>query len=440
MKTIGKRRKKIRGFALGILRHMPRTRLAVRRWYWKHQQREYDSLASSMEVDSKKVFFESFGGRSLSCSPKALYLTMLQDPRFEDFEFVWCFKGRKRVRKFRKRTALRRAVVVQRGSTEYFDALASSGTIIVNTRLPEYVTPKPEQVFVQCWHGTPLKRLGYDVEIETTNALNTTSELAERFGMDSQKWTYLLSPSPYASQHLADAFGLAEQRRASTVLELGYPRNDALAEAVSGDAARTMRELRFLLGIPGYKKVMLYAPTWRDDSYQPGVGYTFDYLIDFDKLRDSLGDEWIVLFRPHYYIANSFDFSAYQGFVYNVSKVADINELYLASDLLITDYSSVMFDFAILTRPMAFFVPDKDTYDQNIRGFYFDLDKVPGPQSTTTEQLIADISSLDTYWDRYGESYRSFVETFCPIDDGHAAERVLDRLFPPNDDGSKTNS
>lgn len=440
MKTIGKRWKKIRNFVLGILRHMPRLRLSVRHWYWKRMGKEYDRLANATEVNSKKVFFESFGGRSFSCSPKAIYLTMLQDARFDDFEFVWCFKGNKRVKRFRKKTALRRATVVQRGSEAYFDALASTSVIITNSRFPEYVNPKQSQTYVQCWHGTPLKRLGHDIEIATTNALNTSSELAERYSVEASKWTYLLSPSPYTTKHLGDAFGIPDEKRSSLILELGYPRNDSLARAVGDDAARTMRELRFRLGIPSYKKVMLYAPTWRDNSYKTGVGYTFDYLIDFDELRETLGDEWVVLFRPHYFIANSFDFGAYKGFIYNVAKTSDINELYLMSDLLITDYSSVMFDFAILKRPMMLFVPDKEFYDQDVRGFYFDLDKVPGPQSTTTEQLIADISSLDTYWDRYGESYRSFVETFCPIDDGHAAERVLDRLFPPNDDGSKTNS
>ncbi len=430
MRTTGKRHKKNRSLALGILRSMPKTRLTIRHHYWKYQKNKYNQLAERTKIDSKKVFFESFGGRSFSCSPKALYLAMLQDSRFDDYEFVWCFKGENRVNKYRQTTALSRSMIVQRGSTEYFKSLASAQTLILNTRLPEYVVPKPDQTFVQCWHGTPLKRLGYDVQIETAAALNTTSELAERFGIDSAKWTYLLSPSSYTSQHLTNAFGLPDNKRSSTILELGYPRNDALAQAQQGDITQSMRDLRFRMGIPTNKKVLLYAPTWRDDSYRPGVGYTFDYLIDFDKLQRALGREWVVLFRPHYYIANSFDFSAYRGFVYDASQAEDINDLYLAADVLITDYSSVMFDYAILHRPMMFFVPDKNHYAANIRGFYFDFNNVPGPQSTTTEELITGLHELDTYWNTYGSSYNAFVQKFCPTDDGHAAERVLQQLFP----------
>ena len=220
MKTVGSLRRLTRAAGLGVLRHLPRTRLLVRKVYWRRQGRKYDRLASGVSVDEKLVFFESFGGRSLSCSPRAIYLSMLGQPRFDDYRFIWSFKGAELAEQMRSSEELAdpHVTVVQRGSEEYFRALAASKVLVLNTRLPEYVTPKPEQVFVQCWHGTPLKRLGYDVKIETTNALNTTSELADRFGMDAAKWTYLLSPSPYTSQHLADAFGLPEERRAKEII------------------------------------------------------------------------------------------------------------------------------------------------------------------------------------------------------------------------------
>lgn len=431
MRTIGGLRRQVRAVGLGILRHMPRTRLLVRKRYWAHEGRKYDALAKSVPVDERLVFFESFGGRSLSCSPRAIYLAMLGQERFSGYRFVWSFKGPERTEAERVNPLLAdaRVSVVQRGSEEYFRALAAAKVLVLNTRLPEYVTPKPEQVFVQCWHGTPLKRLGYDVQIETTNALNTTSELADRFGMDARKWTYLLSPSPYCSQHLADAFGLPEERRAEVVLEEGYPRNDEIARAAADGSGTRQRELRRALGVPEGKRALLYAPTWRDDSYRAGVGYTFDYLIDFDLLRRELGDEWVVLFRPHYYIANHFDFSAYEGFVIDVSAWDNVNELYIAADALVTDYSSVMFDYAILRRPMALFVPDYESYRDDIRGFYFDLSEVPGPLCEKTLELVRALSDEGSYWERYGEKYDAWVARFCPKDDGHAAERVIERVW-----------
>ena len=432
MKTIGKARKLVRSAGLGILRHMPRTRLFVRQHYWSHEARKYDAMAKDVPVDERLVFFESFGGRSFSCSPRAIYLAMLKQERFAGYRFVWSFKGSVRVEEAletQKDLQNDRTTVVQRGSGEYFRALASAKVLVLNTRLPEYVTPKPDQVFVQCWHGTPLKRLGYDVEIETTNALNTTQELADRFGLDAQKWTYLLSPSPYTSKHLADAFGLPEERRADVILEEGYPRNDEIALAHADATGVRQAELREALGIPEGKKALLYAPTWRDDSYKAGVGYTFDYLIDFDLLRRELGDEWVVLFRPHYYIANHFDFSAYDGFVIDVASWGNINELYIAADALVTDYSSVMFDYAILRRPIALFVPDYETYANDIRGFYFDLKEIPGPHCMETSELVGTLKDLDGYWKRYRDAYDAYVERFCPKDDGHAAERIIDRVW-----------
>ena len=431
MKTIGFVRKRARSTALGILRYMPRTRLLARKTYWSHEKRKYDKLAASTAVDEKLVFFESFGGRSFSCSPRAIFLSMLQQERFADYRFVWCFKGYRAGIALEYDPALSdpRVTIVKRGSTEYFDSLAAAKVLVLNTRLPEYVTPKPDQVFVQCWHGTPLKCLGYDVQIETTNALNTTQELADRFGLDATKWTYLLSPSAYTSRHLADAFGLPEERRASVVLEEGYPRNDEIALAHADATCARQQELREQLGVPEGKKVLLYAPTWRDNSYKAGVGYTFDYLIDFDLLQRELGDEWVVLFRPHYYIANHFDFSAYEGFVIDVASWGNINELYIAADALVTDYSSVMFDYAIMRRPIMLFVPDYDTYANDIRGFYFDLSKIPGPHCKETSELVGHLKDIDGYWEQYRSAYEAYVERFCPKDDGHAAARVIDRVW-----------
>lgn len=431
MKTIGSARRLVRSVGLGVLRHLPRTRLLVRKIYWARQGRSYGRLAANVDVDERLVFFESFGGRSLSCSPRAIFLSMLRQERFLGYRFVWSFKGEEKTEEMRscEELADSRVSLVQRGSEEYFRALAAAKVLVLNTRLPEYVTPKPEQVYVQCWHGTPLKRLGYDVEIETTNALNTTSELADRFGMDAAKWTHLLSPSPYTSKHLADAFGLPEERRAEVILEEGYPRNDEIALAAADPTQARRAQLRALLGIPEGKRALLYAPTWRDDSYQAGVGYTFDYLIDFDLLSRELGKEWVVLFRPHYYIANHFDFSAYEGFVIDVSAWDNVNDLYVAADVLVTDYSSVMFDYAILRRPIMLFVPDYETYANDIRGFYFDLAEIPGPHCRETAELVGALKDLEGYWERYGKAYDAYVRRFCPKDDGHAAERVIDRIW-----------
>lgn len=423
MKSNGGMHSMARSLAFAVLRHAPGLRLKVRRGYWWLQRRRYERLWRDVAVDSRQVFFESYGGRSVSCSPKSLFEAMAGDERYRGYRFVWSVREGEREQA--SRVLGDRARIVIRGSGEYYDALAGSGTLMLNTRLPEYVWPREGQTYVQCWHGTPLKRLGYDVRIETSNALNTTSELAMRFGLDARKWTYLLSPSAYATRHLCDAFGLPAERRGDVVIEEGYPRNDALYRADEAAVAAIRKRLR----LPEDRKVLLYAPTWRDDQYRSGVGYTFDYLLDFDRLQRELGDAWVVLFRAHYYIANQFDFSKYRGFVVDVSDVDDINDLYLASDAMVTDYSSVMFDYANTGKPMVLFVPDRKHYDESIRGFYLDFDSIPAPMCETSDQMVKELRALDSYNARYGDAYRTFRETYCPHDDGHAAERVLARVF-----------
>ena len=173
---------------------------------------------------------------------------------------------------------------------------------------------------------------------------------------------------------------------------------------------------------------MLYAPTFRDDRHVSGVGYTGSVMLDFDALRERFGSEWVVLFRPHYFIADSFDFSKYSGFVLNAAKADEIAELMLASDVLITDYSSVMFDYANLRRPMLFYMYDFERYRDEIRGFYFSVDELPGPIVKTQPELEEELRRLADFDARFGEKYSRFCEKYVPLDDGNAARRAAELL------------
>lgn len=427
MQTVGKVFKTPRAIVLSVLRRSPKLRLPVRGAYWKWQALRYQKIARATTTDRKLVFFEAFGGRQFTCSPKALYLAMLDNPQFQEYRFVWCFKKDHCPDDFDLNG---RVSVVERGTADYFAVLAQAGTIVMNNRLPEYVSLKADQTYVQCWHGTPLKRLGFDVPESASGALNTASELAKRFKLDADKWTYLLSPSAYTSKHLADAFGLPEEKRAQVILEEGYPRNDAIVNTLAApDAKEQIEAIKRKLGLPTDKKLLLFAPTWRDDQYTDGVGYTLDSVVDFDVLQEALGSEWVVLLRTHYYIANELDLSSYEGFVCNVSEVDDINDLYVVSDALCTDYSSVFFDYANTGRPIMFYWPDRNHYENELHGFYVDADTLPGPKCETVQELADAVLSLEGWDTRYGEAYAQFRQTYCPKDDGHATERVINRVF-----------
>ena len=175
------------------------------------------------------------------------------------------------------------------------------------------------------------------------------------------------------------------------------------------------------------KKVILYAPTWRDNQHTSGEGYTYKTEVDFDKLREDLGDEYVILFRAHYLVANSFDFDKYKGFVEDVSSYSDINDLYIAADILITDYSSVFFDYANLRKPVIFYMYDLEEYANELRGFYFSLDELPGPIVRDEDALISEVKACDGW--QPDEKYEEFCAKYNPKDDGHASERVLKRII-----------
>src|SRR5690606_27664036 len=173
-------------------------------------------------------------------------------------------------------------------------------------------------------------------------------------------------------------------------------------------------------------KIMLYAPTWRDNEFYEKGKYRFEFQFDLEKWKTEFGDEWILLSRMHYRVAESFDFSAHAGTVFDVSSYPDIRELYLAADLLITDYSSVFFDFAILNRPIVFYMYDLELYRDQLRGFYLDIEReAPGPIVETEEQLFQALHMLKDADVRQDPKFGSFKEKFSVWEDGRAAERVV---------------
>ena len=371
--------------------------------------------------DEKTVVFNSFNGKTYGCSPKAVYEYMISHEEFSDWQFIWAFKNAKK-HKFLEENP--NTKVVKQTARVYERKLAQAKYWITNYRVPDHVWPKREQVYVQCWHGTPLKRLGYDLET-SENAIDSIADIRSKYDMDAKKFTYILSPSQFASEKFISACNLKKTGMEDKVMEVGYPRNDLLLNYHADD----IRKIKEYIGIPEDKKVILYAPTWRDNQHEAGVGFTYDLNVDFERLRRELGDEYVILFRVHYLVANHFSFDDFEGFIYNVSNYDDINHLYLIADLLITDYSSVFFDYGILKKPMLFYMYDLDDYKDSTRGFYFGIDKLPGRIITEEEDLPDAIrDSIENFV--YDEKYREFNETFSHMEDGQASARFVATVFP----------
>lgn len=386
------------------------------------KNRSFYALYFFNKVDDKLIVFESYMGRSYACSPRALYEEMLDNPDFKDYKFIWALK-----KPWEKQHVLNdeRTTIVKYKSRKYYKAYSQAKYWITNSMLPQALVKKEGQCYIQCWHGTPLKRLRCDIVPETKSAKNTIEEIITNNDQDARRFDYFLSPSRFASEKFISAFNLKKLNKEDIIVEVGYPRNDYLYNYKKEDVQRIKTEL----GIPDSKKVILYAPTFRDDQHTIGVGYTYKTDVDFDYLKEKLEKDFVILFRAHYFVANNFDFEKYEGFIYDVSKIDDINELYIISDVLITDYSSVFFDYANLKKPMLFHMYDLDYYATQLRGFYIDLEELPGDIVKSENEIINILNDLEKYNAKHMKKYTLFNNKFNYLDDGKVSKKFVEKVF-----------
>ncbi len=362
----------------------------------------------------KIIIFESFHGKQISCNPRAIYEYMKE--KNLNYKMYWSV-DRKHAAKF----ANLDVKTVHRFTIKWLLLMPTAKYWIVNSRLPLWL-PKPKRtIYVQTWHGTPLKKLAADMDEVHMPATNAETYV-NNFLKEAQKWDYLISPNRYSTEIFKRAFGFKKH-----IIESGYPRNDFLLKY---NNKGTITKLKQKMKLPHDKKVILYAPTWRDHEFYAKGKYKFDLQLNFNELKKALSNEYIVLLRLHYLIAENLDLSAYEGFIFDYSHYEDIRDLYLVSDLLITDYSSVFFDYANLKRPMIFFVYDIEHYRDKLRGFYFDFEKsAPGPLVKTTKEVIFEIRTRKEKRVSQPEHANKFYEKFCLLEDGASCKRVVDKIF-----------
>lgn len=388
----------------------------IKKWAGKLIRLLYKMLYRFVSVDDKQVIFISFHGRGYSDNPRAIYEAMIQDPRWQGYRFIWFIKHHKK-----KGLQIPGAEIKEYFSFSYFYHLSKAKFWVVNCKLPLYICKKPEQVYLQTWHGTPLKRLAHDIDVaeDTTFYRSAVSyeQMCHSYDVDVARYNYMISPNAFCTEVFPHAFGIDPQK----LVETGYPRNDFIVNATTEQILSIKKRLQ----LPMDKKIILYAPTWRDNSYV-SAGYTFELKADFRLWKKILGEDSIVLFKPHYLIINKYqDDPSLKGFLYSIPAVAEINELYVISDVLITDYSSVFFDYAILKRPMYFYMYDLENYASDLRGFYLDITKdLPGKIYRSEDKLCQDIQA--GVYDR--SKLDEFSKRFNNLDDGHASQRVLDLL------------
>lgn len=356
----------------------------------------------SLPIKSGTVLFDSFNGKVIGDSPLDIFLELKkQRPKLE---FLWTVAGNSK--------APEGAVGLRFESKQWFQALATSQYLVANSALPWYYKKVEGQTYLQTWHGTPLKRLVRDLpEGELTKSY---LDLMDR---EANAWDYLISPNPFCSKILPRAFGYTGQ-----VLETGYPRNDRL----NTHTAAHRQAIRAKLGVTDSKTILaLYAPTWRD--YQRTVTGTWE-MVSYLEPDMTFPDGVQVMFRGHTN-TNRAKSAKVAGAAIDVTLYPDITELYIAADVLITDYSSVMFDFSVTGKPVIFLAPDLERYRAE-RGFYFDFEnQAPGPILNTAAEVLETLGKLPEIAKSYQSAYKHWQKTYNDLEDGGASKRVISAVW-----------
>ncbi|MBN8423825.1 CDP-glycerol glycerophosphotransferase family protein [Microbacterium esteraromaticum] len=352
-----------------------------------------ERYASQIGAGENAVFFESFYGQTAGCNPRAIDRVLAE--RAPAVTRYWSVTDL-------SVEVPDGAIAVIEGGPEWWRARAESRMLIVNDWLRHRFVRKPGQRVLQTWHGTPLKRL----------ALHRPGFAPRRMAAvvkESRRWDVLLAQNTYAARILKKAYAFFGK----PIWVDGYPRNDLLT---TGDPA----PIRAALGIGADERVLLYAPTWRDDRSE---------MVDFiDPQQLAVDTDSVVLVRGHSRtIKPGRDHAGAR--VIDVTGYPETSRLLLIADALITDYSSVMFDFSVTGRPIYFLVPDLEHYRGELRGFYFDLaERAPGPLVHSQEELVRALEDADVP-SAYERRYGAWRAQFNRLDDGEAAERVVARIL-----------
>jgi CDP-glycerol glycerophosphotransferase len=345
-------------------------------------------------IEDDLAVFAAYWYRGVSCNPRAIAEKAVE--LVPGLRTVWVVKEE------HAGSVPAGVTVVQPGTPEYRDAIARAKWFVNNVNFPNHVRKRPGQVHVMTHHGTPLKRMGLDLKGRPGDTFDY-DKLLERVA----KWDYSVSANPFTSPIWERVYPGGWQ-----TLETGYPRNDVLANATPDDVVAA----RAALGLADGERAVLYAPTHREYETDGSE------LLDPGALAAALGEGWVVLARQHYLVGDAL---AGGGRVRDVSAHPSVEELCLAADALVTDYSSIMFDYAVLDRPIVIHAADWDTYAEK-RGTYFDLTaEPPGAVARTTEQVAEALRAGDPA----PAERAAFRERFCSLEDGRAAERVVKAVW-----------
>ncbi|MDN6268246.1 MAG: CDP-glycerol glycerophosphotransferase family protein [Tetragenococcus koreensis] len=376
----------------------------------------FNITATVFPVRKDVVLFESFNGKLPSDNPYAIYQELVKQT--DKANLYW---GIKKVHIKEAKQQFPDLNLVPRFSVKWLWLTTRANFWVFNSRMPNWLKKNKGTIYIQTWHGTPLKKLGADIQ-DVAMPGTSTEQYKNNFILEASRWDYLIAPNEYSEKIFKQAFQFQ-----NNILEIGYPRNDELVNNKNNQKLQDGLKEKIIGKKNG--RVILYAPTWRDDYFIKKGSYKFYMPFSLEKMVKCLGQDDTLIIRPHYLVGDSIDIKGYEDRV-KVCMDEAINDLYLISDLLITDYSSVMFDFAILQRPMLFYPYDMAHYKEKLRGFYLDYNEVPGPIAEDEEKLYEFIRNFVSQgqFSGYDRKKERFEQLFCSWESGEASQKITNLI------------
>ena len=375
----------------------------------------YFKTEKNEDIDNHLILFEANLGKNYTGNPKYLYEYMISHPEYSKFKYVWAYPDSE------KCPIPGDPVVVERGSAEYFRYLAKAKYRINNIRFP-LPNKRDGSVYLNTWHGTPLKKLGFDIECDGPEK--------QAFGSlykESLTWDYMTVDNDYGEEKLVGAFHFT-----GTVIKKGYPINDIFYDEER--KKRVCERIEKDYPVIKDKKVILYAPTWRDLKGDYVRGYEFSLPFNIQNLYEAFGDEYVIIVKLHHLIADNLVIDEkYKDFLINASNEEDVMELLCKTDILITDYSSVFYDFASAHKPILFYMYDLEEYLNETRGTYISVYDLPGPIIKEEKGLIESIQSIRDGRYGYTDQLESFCREFAKYCKGTSSRDVLDIVIDKED-------
>nr|WP_254449996.1 CDP-glycerol glycerophosphotransferase family protein [Campylobacter lari] len=367
----------------------------------------YTECYENLKIIDNVILYESFHGKSMSCNPYAIFLYLLKQDEFKDYVHIWVVNNINNVKyKFKK---MKNVVIIKRDSDLYLKYLASAKYLINNSTFPEYFIRKIGQLYLNTWHGIPWKALGKDIKGSFIEYKNVQRNFLHT--------THLIAPSKHTMDVMIKQHEIEFISSSKKYLS-GYPRVDISLSQTENKK----EELRNTLEIPLNKKIILYAPTFRGSFYNSEDISNEKINELYNKIKDNF-DEYCLLYRGHYSLKNQ---NALNENIIIPPVYIDTNELLGIVDVLITDYSSVLFDFMSLNRPIIFFLYDYENYKNN-RGLYFDISEISQEYCVTTDDIINALKNIN--YSKISDLYDQIKDYFIVKEKGQATKLAVDFFF-----------